>query len=298
MPLFRPCRPCRLGRLRRRPGAPGLRCTHDGRPDPADAARRHARRARGRRRGRHRARPARRPHLALPDARGEARVRERVRRGRGRAHPRGPRYRGGARCDGDPAAGDGRRLMPAVEELYGEIWAGEEALDAELDRSLDPRGTDWLFTVFAELGPEPGQLVVDVGARDARHTTRLVREHGLRAVALDPVPLHVERATHAVPEAGLEREIGVVEAAVEALPLPDGAADWIWCRDVLPHVRLAEGFAECARVLRPGGRMLAYVTLATEDLEPREAARLFDRVAVRPESMDPAAVEAAAADAG
>src|SRR5918912_1480164 len=209
MPLFRPCRPCRLGRLRRSPGAPGLRCTHDRRPDSADAARRHARRARGRRRGRHRARPARRPHLALPDARGEARVRERVRRGRGRAHPRRPRYRGAARCDGDPAAGDGRRLMPAVEELYGEIWA-----------------------------------------------------------------------------------------AVEALPLADGAADWIWCRDVLPHVRLAEGFAECARVLRPGGRMLAYVTLATEDLEPREAARLFDRVAVRPESMDPAAVEAAAADAG
>ena len=188
--------------------------------------------------------------------------------------------------------------MPAVEELYGEIWAGEEALDAELDRSLSPRGTDWLFTVFAELGSEPGQLVVDVGARDARHTIRLVREHGLRAVALDPVPLHVELATRAVADAGLEREIEVVEAAVEALPLADGAADWIWCRDVLPHVRLAEGFAECARVLHPGGRMLTYVTLATEDLEPREAARLFDGVAVQPESMDPAAVEAAAADAG
>ena len=188
--------------------------------------------------------------------------------------------------------------MPSVEELYGEIWAGEEALDAELDRSLEPRGTDWLFTAFAALGPEPGQLVVDVGARDARHTIRLVREHGLRAVALDPVPLHVELATRAVAEAGLEREIEAVEAGVEAMPLPDGSADWIWCRDVLVHTRLAEALTECARVLRPGGRMLAYVTLATELLEPREAARLFKAVAVLPESADPAALEASAADAG
>src|SRR5918912_4534871 len=297
MPLFRPCRPCRLGRLRRRPGAPGLRCTHDGRPDPADAARGHARRARGRRRGRHRARPARRPHVALPDARGKARVRERLRRGRGRADTRRARHRGAARFDGDPAAGDGRRLMPSIEELYGEIWAGEEALDAELDRSLEPRGTDWLFTVFAELGSEPGQLVVDVGARDARHTIRLVREHGLRAVALDPVPLHVELATRAVADAGLDDEIDVVGAAVEAMPLPDGSADWIWCRDVLVHTRLAEALSECARVLRPGGRMLAYVTLATELLEPREAARLFEAVGVRAGRADPAALEASAADA-
>ena len=188
--------------------------------------------------------------------------------------------------------------MPSVEELYGEIWAGEEALEAELDRSLEPRGTDWLFTAFAALGPEPGQVVADVGARDARHTIRLVREHGLRAVALDPVPLHVELATRAVADAGLEEEIDVVEAAVEAMPLADGSADWIWCRDVLVHTRLTEALAECARVLRPGGRMLAYVTLATELLEPREAARLFEAVAVAPESTDPAALEASAADAG
>jgi SAM-dependent methyltransferase len=188
--------------------------------------------------------------------------------------------------------------MPSVEELYGEIWAGEEALDGELGRSLSPRGTEWLFTAFAALGPKRGELVVDVGARDARHTIRLVREHGLRAVALEPVPLHVELATRAVADAGLAQEIEVVEAAVEAMPLVDGSADWIWCRDVLPHVRLAEGLAECVRVLRPGGRMLAYLTLATEDLEPREKDRLFDALAIPPESADRAALEASAADAG
>jgi SAM-dependent methyltransferase len=188
--------------------------------------------------------------------------------------------------------------MNSVQELYGELWAGEKALDAELGKSLDPRGTDSLFTMFAALEPRPGELVVDVGSRDATHTIRLVREHGLRAVALDPVPLHVELAKNAVAGAGLEHEIEVVKAGIEAMPLADGVVDWIWCRDVIVHVDLSAGFAECARVMRPGGRMLVYVTLATELLEPREANALFNAVAVLPQSVDRTAVEAAAESAG
>src|SRR5207244_1277664 len=146
------------------------------------------------------------PDRALPDAARAARrgrrpraVRERLRRGRGRAHPRGDRDAGGGRIDGHPAPRNGGRRLPgmtSVQELY-ELWAGDSELDTELQRSLEPRGTEWLFDVFAALGPRPGQLMADVGARDARHSIRLVREHGLRAVALDPLPQHVELARRA-----------------------------------------------------------------------------------------------------
>lgn len=186
--------------------------------------------------------------------------------------------------------------MPTVQELY-ELWAGESELGDELQRSLDPRGTEWLYEAFAALDPRPGQLVVDVGARDAKHAIRLVRDHGLRAVAVDPLPLHVELARTAVADAGLDEEIAVLDGAIESLPLADASADWIWCRDVLVHVDAPRGFAECARVLRPGGTMLAYVTLATERLEPREAAELVAAAAVVPESFDGARLEAAAAEA-
>jgi ubiquinone/menaquinone biosynthesis C-methylase UbiE len=188
--------------------------------------------------------------------------------------------------------------MTSIQELYGELWAEESALERELGRSLEPRGTDWLFETFAALGPKAGELVVDVGSRDAAHTIRLAREHGLRAIALDPVPLHAERARRAVAEAGLEDGVEIVEAGIEAMPLADGLADWIWCRDVLVHVDLDRGFAECARILRPGGRMLAYVTLTTERLEPREAKRLFEALAIVPESVDPAGLERHASAAG
>jgi SAM-dependent methyltransferase len=187
--------------------------------------------------------------------------------------------------------------MTSVEELYGEIWAEEDGLDAELEQSLDPRGTDWLFEEFASLGPQRGELVVDVGARDAGHTIRLVREHGLRGIAVDPVPVHVERARQAVVEAGLEHEVEVVQAGIESLPVPDAAADWIWCRDVLVHVDVTAGFAECGRILRPGGHMLAYVTCATDTLEPREASELFHALAIVAESTEPSVLERRAQDA-
>jgi SAM-dependent methyltransferase len=181
--------------------------------------------------------------------------------------------------------------MTSVQELY-EHWTGESDLDARLGESLDPRGKESLFELFASLGPQPGQLVVDVGARDGRHLARLVREHELRGVAIDPVPHHVQLAREAT--AGLDVE--VVEGAIEGLPLADASADWIWCRDVLVHVDVEPGLAECGRVLKPGGRMLAYVTLATELLEPREAAWLSDACALR--NLDPDRLERAAAAAG
>jgi SAM-dependent methyltransferase len=182
--------------------------------------------------------------------------------------------------------------MTTVEELYGEIWAKEDGLEAELDRSLDPRGTEWLFEVFAGLGPKRGELVVDIGARDASHAIRLVREHALRAVALDPVPHHVELSRRAVAEAGLDVE--VVQAGIEDMPVADGAADWIWCRDVLVHVDVTRGLTECARILRPGGHMLAYVTCATDSLEPREAREQFDAGAIVHASTDASVIESRA----
>lgn len=181
----------------------------------------------------------------------------------------------------------------SVQELY-ELWAGDAELRESLGRSLEPRGLDWLFEMFAALDPKPGDVVLDAGTRDARHAIRLARDFGLRAIALDPVSRHVELARAAVAEA--DAEVEVVLGALEQLPLADASVDWIWCRDVLVHIDVPRGLAECARVLRPGGAMLAYVTLATETLEPRERTELMDASAVR--TFDAAEIEAAARDAG
>lgn len=182
--------------------------------------------------------------------------------------------------------------MPTVQELY-ELWADESELNEALQRSLAPRGVDSLFDAFAALGSKPGDIVLDAGTRDAKYAIRLARDFGLRAIAVDPVPLHIALAQAAVAEAGVD--VLVVQGALEHLPLADDSVDWIWCRDVLVHVDAARGLAECARVLKPGGALLAYVTLATERLEPKERAELAQAGAMK--TLDAHVLEAAAAEA-
>jgi SAM-dependent methyltransferase len=186
--------------------------------------------------------------------------------------------------------------MPTVQELY-ELWAGDSNLREELEQSLDPRGTEWLFELFASLRPQPGERLLDVGARDASHAIRLERDHGLRVAALDPVPLHCQLARQAVAEAGAEVE--VVEGRAEELPFRDASFEWIWCRDVLSHADVERTLAEFSRILAPGGSAVVYVTVPTERLEPREAAELADAVALTlhtAEDVERAAVAAGLAE--
>jgi SAM-dependent methyltransferase len=178
--------------------------------------------------------------------------------------------------------------MPSAKELY-ELWADDAELLQALHRSLEPRGADWLFEAFAALGPRQGDVVLDAGARDAVHSIRLVSEHGVRAIALEPVPLHRR------PD---DDSVEWVTAAIEEMPLGDASVDWIWCRDVLVHVDVRRGLAECARVLKPGGALLAYVTLATDRLEPEEEARLASATALTHDGFHREPLEAAARDAG
>src|SRR5215210_2076732 len=186
----------------------------------------------------------------------------------------------------------------SVEELYGELWADDSAVQAELGRSLDPRDTSSLYEAFAALEPAAEDLVVDAGCRDARHAIELHRRFGCRVLAIDPIALHVARARDLVAEAGAENGVEAAQAPIEALPLADGAADFVWCRDVLNHVDLPRALAECARVLRPGGRMLVYQTFASETLEPEEGRRLYRATAVVAENMRPAYFEETARASG
>ena len=187
--------------------------------------------------------------------------------------------------------------MPTVAELYGELWA-DEAFEAELDRSLDPRPAESLYDAFAALGVRDNHVVLDVGCRYGAHSVELARRFGCEVVASDLIPSHLEKARELIAKEGLEGQIRVVEAPIESLPLDDGAVDHVWCRDMLNHVRLREALVECARVLRPGGGMLVYQTFAAELLEPREAERLFSAVAIVPENMSRAYFEEMAGEAG
>ena len=180
-------------------------------------------------------------------------------------------------------------MTPSVQELYGDIWGDDDAaFEARIGQSLDPRGPDVLYDLFATLGPRPVETVLDAGSRDARYAVGLARRFGCRVVAVDPVPRHFDLATAHVAAEGMGKQVAVALAGIESLPVEDGAIDYVWCRDVLNHVDLPRGLAECARALRPSGGMLVYQTFATEAMEPNEARRLYASMAIVPDNMAPA----------
>ena len=174
-----------------------------------------------------------------------------------------------------------------------------EELEAILDRSLEPRGPDSLFETVARTGLGELSHVVDIGARDARYSLVLAERFGCRVTAIDPVQDHVESARAAVRASDHSERIDVIRGVIEDMPVDAGAADLVFCRDVLSHVAdLDAALRECRRVLAPGGRMIVYQTFATPWMEPLEAARLYPDLAVVPESMDPLRLERTAPECG
>jgi arsenite methyltransferase len=90
-----------------------------------------------------------------------------------------------------------------------------------------------------------------------------------RVIALDFLPEMLERTSAAAIEAGLHA-IQPLEGDIEAIPLPDDSVDHIISNGVLNLApRKARVLAECARVLRSGGKLtVADLTVAEEELPP------------------------------
>lgn len=170
--------------------------------------------------------------------------------------------------------------------LYNDLWGQENAeFEALCNASLKPRATNMLYDLLETLGICAQHTLLDIGCRDASYSVEIVRRFGCQAIAADPVPLHMQLAEAHVTAANLEDRIQVLQNGIESMAIADASIDYVWCRDMLVHVDLPAGLAECARVLRPNGQMLIYQTFATEEMEPREASRIYAALAIRAENM-------------
>jgi SAM-dependent methyltransferase len=135
-----------------------------------------------------------------------------------------------------------RAAYDTVAESYAELLAGELAAKP-LDRAL--------LAAFAELVPDGGP-VADLGCGPGRVTAHL-QGLGLDVFGVDLSPAMVDEARRRHP--GLRFDVG----SIGALDLPDGRLAGIvaWYSVIhTPPERLPDIFAEFARVLCPGGRLL------------------------------------------
>jgi SAM-dependent methyltransferase len=184
-----------------------------------------------------------------------------------------------------------------VDEMYGE-WDWEGAVNA-VDRSLDPRPSSSIIDMFGALGPGPGDVVLDIGGRDARHGLEMAERFGCRVISVDPAAANIADGKAAISEHEFGHLVEAVLGSIEEIPTADGAFDFVFSRDMFAHVVDANSaLAECFRVLTPTGLMLFHQVFATDLLEPMEAAQVFGHTAAVPERFSVDGFEDAAATAG
>jgi len=168
----------------------------------------------------------------------------------------------------------GEEVKAIVRDAYGAVEAGtrevaqklyspeELALvpDSAVDRALGVAN----HLRYAEIGP--GDVVLDLGCGAGIDTILAARRAG-RVIGLDFLPEMLERTRAAALEAGLDN-VETVAGEIEAIPLADDSVDHVISNGVINlSARKARVLAECARVLRPGGRLtVSDLTVSDEEL--------------------------------
>jgi arsenite methyltransferase len=170
-------------------------------------------------------------------------------------------------------------IRALVRDAYRDVDGGSRAVAEKL---YSPEELDGVPAVALEhaLGVgnhlrhariRAGDTVLDLGCGSGIDSILAARRTGPegRVIALDFLPEMLERTRAAAEEAGLSN-VETLEGAMEAIPLPDGSVDCIVSNGVLNlSPRKARALAECARVLRPAGKLcVADVTLEKEELPP------------------------------
>ena len=173
-------------------------------------------------------------------------------------------------------------MVAEVRERYGQIaetagsccgpaaasccGGGEQSLSLQMgygkkDLSAVPEGADLGLGCGAPIGLlalRPGETVVDLGSGagiDAFLAAEEVGPEG-RVIGVDMTPQMLERARRNAASAG-RTNVEFREGRLEALPVEDGSVDAVTSNCVINLVPdKAAVFAEVARVLRPGGRMV------------------------------------------
>jgi SAM-dependent methyltransferase len=146
------------------------------------------------------------------------------------------------------------------------VW---DRMSATYVREVDHRFEPVVAAVMRRAGLAPGEQVVDLGTGTgavALQAAPLVLPGG-RVLALDPSPEMRAVAAQRVAAAGYDH-VRVQEGRGEEMPVADGSIDAVLASLSLMYAIDRDAVArEVARVLRPGGRLVAAVWAGAEECD-------------------------------
>jgi SAM-dependent methyltransferase len=167
----------------------------------------------------------------------------------------------------DAYSGIDRSTEAVAEKLYSPDELAQVPRSA-IERSLGVAN----HLRFADI--EPGQTILDIGCGGGIDTFLAAARTGEdgRVIALDFLPEMLERTAAGAAAAGLGN-VEPLESEMEDIRLPDDSVDVVVSNGVVNlSPRKARVMAECARVLRPGGRLcVSDLTVDQDELPPEIA---------------------------
>lgn len=159
-------------------------------------------------------------------------------------------------------------VPPTTAEVAHKLYGADELRgvpQSAVDRALGVAN----HLRYADIGP--GETILDIGCGGGIDTIMAASRTGPtgRVIALDFLPEMLRRTEAATAEAGLDN-VTVLEGEMESIPLPDDWVDLIISNGVLNlSPRKTRVIAECARVLRAGGRLcISDLTVEQDRLPP------------------------------
>jgi SAM-dependent methyltransferase len=151
----------------------------------------------------------------------------------------------------------------AIRQLRGDPSYADLVRDAYLGRDVADSAQRFFESgEFAEvrriLGKKlAGASALDLGAGIGMASLAFAACGAARVVAVDPDPSD-EVGRGAMARLASHGEFEIVDGFGETIPLDDASMDIVYCRQVLHHAQdLPQVLRECARVLKPGGILLA-----------------------------------------
>lgn len=106
------------------------------------------------------------------------------------------------------------------------------------------------------LNPQAGERILDAGCGTGKALKAVLRRADCPVTGIDPSPAMIAAASRT-----LGQRATLVQTGMEGLPFPDASFDAVIALNVLYFAdREGRMLANLHRVLKPGGRLVAYVT--------------------------------------
>ncbi|MBI3934271.1 MAG: class I SAM-dependent methyltransferase [Acidobacteria bacterium] len=115
---------------------------------------------------------------------------------------------------------------------------------------------------------EPHSFVVDVGCGFGSSSRFLHAEHSCRVLGVDLTPSRIDTAIQLTRLVRILSGVEYVVGSALSLPLASGVGDFVWTQHVTMNLPDHRAFvSECARVLKPSGRLASHEWLRRESGE-------------------------------